>query len=243
MYESPSFIPAGDQSVVVELGDSIDPLTNSRVQGLMRAVEADSVTGVVDLVPSYRSLLVNYDPLVTTATELQERIEQLEKKLSDKALKPTRVVKIPTLYGGEHGPDLDFVAGHIGLPEQEVVKLHSGTDYPVYMMGFSPGFPYLGGMSEKLATPRLDTPRTEIPAGSVAIAETQTGIYPLASPGGWQLIGRTPVRMFDPKREHPSVLRAGDLVRFQPLESAEEFTEIERLSAEGRYDVATERPS
>ena len=243
MYDFPLFIPAGDQSVVVELGDSIDPQINRRVQGLMRAVEADSLTGIVDLVPSYRSLLVNYDPLVTTATELQERIEKLEKKLSDKALKPARVVMIPTLYGGEHGPDLDFVAGHTGLSEEEVVKLHSSTDYQVYMMGFSPGFPYLGGMSEKLATPRLNTPRTEIPAGSVAIAETQTGVYPFATPGGWQLIGRTPVKMFDPKREQPSVLRAGDLVRFRPLGSAEEFEEIERLSADGRYEVATEQPT
>ena len=152
-------------------------------------------------------------------------------------------MRIPTLYGGEHGPDIDFVADHAGLSVQEVVSLHSGRDYPVYMLGFSPGFPYLGDMSEKLATPRLETPRTVTPAGSVGIAESQTGIYPLASPGGWRIIGRTPVRMFDPEREPPSALRPGDLVRFEPLESIEQFDKIEGLSAEGRYDVATERPS
>ena len=243
MYESPSFLPAGDQSLVVELGDSIDAGTNRRVQGLTRAVEASSVPGIVDVIPSYRSLLVNYDPLEITTAELRKHIERLEKKLKDRGLKPDRVVRIPTLYGGEHGPDIDFVADHAGLSVQEVVSLHSGRDYPVYMLGFSPGFPYLGDMSETLATPRLDTPRTLTPAGSVGIAESQTGIYPLASPGGWRLIGRTPVRMFDPEREPPSVLRPGDLVRFEPLDSIEQFEEIELMSSEGRYEVATERSS
>ena len=243
MYESPSFLPAGDQSLVVELGDSIDAATNRRVQGLTRAVESSGIAGILDLIPSYRSLLVNYDPLEITASELRGHVEKLEKKLKDRSLRPERVVRIPTLYGGEHGPDIDFVADHSGLSVQEVVALHSGRDYPVYMLGFSPGFPYLGDMSEKLATPRLETPRTVTPAGSVGIAESQTGIYPLASPGGWRLIGRTPVRMFDAEREPPSALRPGDLVRFEPLESVEQFEEIEGLSAEGRYEVLTERPS
>ena len=243
MYESLSFLPAGDQSLVVELGDSIDARTNRRVQGLTRAVESSGVTGIVDLVPSYRSLLVNYDPLEITASELRDHIAKLEKKLRDRSLRPERVVRIPTLYGGGHGPDIDFVADHAGLSVQEVVDLHSGRDYPVYMLGFSPGFPYLGDMSEKLATPRLETPRTVTPAGSVGIAESQTGIYPLASPGGWRLIGRTPVKMFDPEREPPSALRPGDLVRFEPLGSIEQFQEIEGLSAEGRYEIATESPS
>ena len=163
MYESPSFLPAGDQSLVVELGDSIDARTNRRVQGLTSAVESSGLAGIVDLIPTYRSLLVNYDPLEITASELREHIEKLGKKLRDRALRPERVVRIPTLYGGEHGPDIDFVADHAGLSVQEVVSLHSGRDYPIYMLGFSPGFPYLGDMSEKLATPRLETPRTVTP--------------------------------------------------------------------------------
>ncbi|MDA1349183.1 MAG: 5-oxoprolinase subunit PxpB, partial [Chloroflexi bacterium] len=189
MYESPLFLSAGDQALVVEFGDSIDSETNRRVHGLLRAVERKTVNGVIDLVPSYRSLLINYDPLVTTARELKERITALDGKLRDRALKPKRVVKLPTLYGGEYGPDLEFVAEHTGLSAEEVVRLHSEPRYLVYMIGFSPGFPYLGGMPERLATPRLETPRIKITAGSVGIAGTQTGVYPLASPGGWQLIG------------------------------------------------------
>ena len=144
MYESPSFLPAGDQSLVVELGDSIDARTNRRVQGLTRAVESSGVAGIMDLVPSYRSLLVNYDPLEVTASELRDHIEKLVKKLKDRALRPERVVWIPTLYGEEHGPDIDFVADHAGLSVQEVVSLHSGRDYPVYMLGVQPGLPIPG---------------------------------------------------------------------------------------------------
>jgi KipI family sensor histidine kinase inhibitor len=243
MYEFPLFLSAGDQALVVEFGDSIDSETSRRVHGLLRAVERKTVNGVIDLVPSYRSLLINYDPLVTTASELKERITSLDSKLRDRALKPTRVVKLPTLYGGEHGPDLEFVAEHTGLSSEVVVNLHSEPQYLVYMIGFSPGFPYLGGMPEQLATPRLETPRIEITAGSVGIAGTQTGVYPLASPGGWQLIGRTPVRMFDPDVEPPSVLKSGDLVQFVPLDSADEFSEIEALVAEGRYRVVMEKPA
>ncbi len=240
MYDSPSFLHAGDQALVVELGDSIDLKTNRRVHALMRAVEATPVPGVTDVVPSYRSLLVNYDPLIITATELRERVETLEKKLNDRDVKPKRVVRIPILYGGQFGPDLGFVASHAGLHPMEVVDLHSGVDYPVFMIGFSPGFPYLGGMSKRLAAPRLDTPRTETPAGSVGIAESQTGIYPVASPGGWRLIGRTPLRMFHPERVPPSLLAPGDVVRFEPLKSENEYL---RLQAEGRHALIAERPS
>jgi KipI family sensor histidine kinase inhibitor len=146
-------------------------------------------------------------------------------------------VQIPTLYGGEYGPDLESVAAHAGLTQARVVSLHSETDYLVYMMGFTPGFPYLGGLPEELFTPRLETPRARIPAGSVGIAEGQTGVYPVVSPGGWRLIGRTPLKLFDPERDPPSLVSAGDHVRFVPLAGEDEYKSILDLDESGEYEV------
>ena len=216
----PRLLPAGDRALVVEYGDRIDPAINRRVRELLLAIEQAAIPGVVDLVPSYRSLLVCYDPLALALDELQDRVLDLDERRGQLTLAPPRVIDIPTCYGGEFGPDLGFVASHNGLTEQEVVEIHSGTDYLVYLMGFSPGFPYLGGMSERIATPRLNTPRTAIPAGSVGIAQQQTGIYPVESPGGWQLIGRTPVRLFDAARRPPVLVEAGDYLRFVPVDAA-----------------------
>ena len=240
MYDSPLFLAAGDQALVVELGDSISPEINRRVRNLMAAIEDAAAPGVLDLVPTYRSLLVNYDPMTISAADLQKRIGQVESGLAEKSLGDPRIVHIPTLYGLDYGPDLEFVAEHAGLTVEDVIGLHSGTDYLVYMMGFSPGFPYLGGLSEKLATPRLDTPRTEIPAGSVGIAEGQTGVYPVASPGGWRLIGRTPVKMFDPSAEPPTLLNPGDYTRFVPVDTEEEYLDIQRRVESGEYEVVKE---
>ena len=227
MRESPRFFPAGDQALVVELGNKIDPLTNGRVRNLMDAIEAAKVKGVFDLVPTYRSILVYYDPMRTSSSTLPSNIIYLYLYLEDQAVDEPRTVEIPTLYGSEYGPDLEFVAEHAGLTPQEVIDIHSAADYLVYMMGFSPGFPYLGGLSEQLATPRLETPRLEIPAGSVGIAESQTGVYPVASPGGWRLRGRSPLRMFDAEAEPPSRLAAGDYVRFVPIASETEYMKLQ----------------
>ena len=217
MYDEPRFLTAGDRAMVVELGDSISPETNRRVHGLVRALEGHAIPGIVDLVPTYRSLLVLYNPLLSSFDGLRETVASLDSEAADAGKEEPNVVEVPTVYGGEHGPDLDFVAEHNGLSPDEVVEIHSGTDYPVYMLGFTPGFPYLGGMSEKLHTPRLATPRTVTPGGSVGIAEAQTGVYPVQSPGGWRIIGRTPLALFDPEREPPSLLNAGDVVRFVPV--------------------------
>lgn len=217
MYEEPRFLPAGDRALVVELGDSISPETNRRVHALFQAIETSGLPEVVDLVPTYRSLLVQYNPLLGSFDDLKEAVARLEAGLADAKPEPPRVMEVPTLYGGEHGPDLAFVAEHNGLSPDEVVEVHAGTDYLVYMMGFTPGFPYLGGLSDRLHTPRLETPRQVTPAGSVGIAEGQTGVYPVESPGGWRIVGRTPLRLFDAGREPPSVLTAGDHVRFVPL--------------------------
>ena len=232
MYDEPLFLPAGDQALVVEIGGDISPETNGRVCSLVAAIEGAETVGVVEVVPTYRSLLIYYDPEEVTASGLEDAIRQLEVGLEEHTTQDSNVVQVPTLYGGEHGPDLEFVACHAGLSADEVVSIHSGADYLVYMMGFSPGFAYLGGMSETLATPRLATPRPVIPAGSVGIAEGQTGVYPVASPGGWRLIGQTPLRMFDPHRGQPTLLSAGDSVRFVPVDAAE-FESIARANGEG----------
>ena len=211
--------------MLVELGDEISPETNARVHSLAQAIGEAGVDGVVDLIPAYDSLLVQYDARAVSTVDLQAQIVELDSGRVESAA-GGRVVELPVLYGGEHGPDIDRVAEHAGMPVDDVIGLHSGTDYLVYMLGFTPGFPYLGGLDERLATPRVATPRLEIPGGSVGIAEAQTGVYPLTSPGGWNIIGRTPLSLFDPTREPPSLLAPGDLVRFVPLDGPEEYARV-----------------
>ncbi len=237
IYDRPRFFPAGDLALVAELGDAINPEINRRVRSLTDALEQGSIPGVFDFLPTYRSVLVYYDPLLTTSGEVEVSIERLLENAEATDTGKRHVVHIPTLYAGEMGPDIAFVAEHSGLDEQEVVEIHSSSDYLVYMMGFAPGFAYLGGLDERLATPRLQSPRTEIPPGAVGIAETQTGVYPVASPGGWQLIGRTPVKLFDPARERPVLLSAGDYVRFVPLESRQAYDDILKQVESGEYQV------
>ena len=241
MYEQPLFLPAGDQALVVELGDDISPETNRKVHTLAQAIEEQGISEVVDLLPTYRSLLVQYDPMRISQPDLETRLLQIESMLDEKAQEKPNIIHIPTLYGGDYGPDLPFVAEQAGLTPDEVLALHSGTDYLVYMIGFTPGFPYLGGLPEALSTPRLDTPRTSIPAGSVGIAEGQTGIYPIVSPGGWRLIGRTPLKLFDPLKEPPSLLAAGDYARFVPLEEEKEYLQVRDQVERGEYRVAATR--
>jgi len=238
----PRYLPAGEAALVVEFGDAIEPALNQRVRQLFLAAESAQLPGVRDLIPTYRSLLLSYDPTRTTFDELQERLDQLQGGLVAVAVPAPRVVEIPTAYGGDFGPDLGFVAEHNHLTPAEVVAIHAGTDYLVYMMGFSPGFPYLGGMSDRIATPRLKTPRTAIPAGSVGIAQQQTGIYPVESPGGWQLIGRTPVSLFDASRIPPVLVEAGDYLRFVPV-SAGDYSTIARDVATGRWSPTVRGPT
>ncbi len=240
MYDKPLFFPAGDLALVVELGDAINPEINRKVRSLTDALEEGSIPGVFDFLPTYRSVLVYYDPLMITSGEVQDGIERLLESTEVADTGTRHIVHIPTLYGGDMGPDIAFVAEHNGIDEQEVVRIHSGADYLVYMMGFSPGFAYLGGLDKRLATPRLQSPRTEIPAGAVGIAETQTGVYPMASPGGWQLIGRTPLKLFDPVRERPVLLSAGDYVRFVPIESQEAYDDILQQVESDEYSVTEE---
>jgi inhibitor of KinA len=217
----PRFLLAGDAALVVEFGNAIDPAINRRVHSLARALAEHPLPGLGEAVPSYRSLLVHYDPLQLSHAEVEGLISKALRGCEDTELPEPRLVEIPTVYGGEHGPDIEFVAEHNGLTAGDVIRLHAEATYTVYMLGFTPGFPYLGGLPDALATPRLETPRKRVSAGSVGIAGSQTGVYPLATPGGWRLIGWTPVVLFDPERTPPALLQPGDLVRFVPV-SAEE---------------------
>jgi inhibitor of KinA len=207
----------GDTAVLVRFGDRIDPGTLNRVLAFRASLEAEPLPGMVEHVPAFASVAVYYDPLRVSEAEIVERIRERRRHLPARPAAEPRVVEIPVCYGGSFGPDLPFVAEYHGLTPDEVVAIHSGAEYTVYMIGFAPGFPYLGGLPERIATPRRDTPRLSIPAGSVGIAGAQTGVYPLETPGGWQIIGRTPLRLFRPEAAEPSLLRPGDVVRFRPL--------------------------
>lgn len=214
-------VPVGDAALLVRLGETIDPAINQRVHALARRLEHEALPGVEACVPAYAALMVYYDPMRVSTARAEGWVRACLEGLADLPADAPHRMEIPTVYGGEFGPDLEFVARHNHLSEAEVVRIHTGADYPVYMLGFMPGFPFLGGMSDRIAAPRLDTPRTRLPAGSVGIAGSQTGIYPFESPGGWRLIGRTPLRLFDPQRRPPALLAPGDLVRFVPVEKFE----------------------
>ncbi|MDW7712188.1 MAG: 5-oxoprolinase subunit PxpB [Deferrisomatales bacterium] len=228
-YGRVRFRLAGDRGLLAEYGEGIDPEVNRKVRSVAALLGRDPLPGVSEIVPTYRSLLLVYDPLVTRPERLESELKRLEARLSEIRIPEPRTVTIPVCYGGELGPDLGFVAASHGLTEEEAVRLHTEPTYPIYMIGFTPGFPFLGGLPEALHTPRLETPRTAVPAGSVGIANNQTGIYPVVSPGGWRLIGRTPLRLFDPEKEEPFLYRAGDLIRFRSIPPEE----YRRLAGEG----------
>ncbi len=225
------FRTLGDMALLVEIGDTIDESTHRRVQTAWRSLAAAPLPGVIELVPAYTSVTVFYDPLLAVragapqdkivewlTTQLHERIKNPPKMEKFKG----RTVEIPVCYDPEFGPDLGLVAKQAKLTPEEVIKRHGKPEYLVYLVGFAPGFPYLGGLPKELHTPRHAKPRMVVPPGSVGIGGQQTGIYPLATPGGWNLIGRTPVRLFRPEENPPVLLRAGDQVKFRAI-SREEF--------------------
>lgn len=195
----------------------MDERTHLEVRSFCAWLDAHPFEGMVEYTPAFASVTVFYDPL---RLGYEDAVRQMERGVLERTpLAPGegRRVEIPVCYGGEHGPDLEFVAAHNGLSPEDVVRIHSGEEYLVYMIGFAPGFPYLGGMSERIAAPRRSTPRLHVPAGSVGIAGAQTGVYPLETPGGWQIIGRTPERLFRPEATPPSLLQSGDRVMFMPV--------------------------
>ncbi len=213
----PRVLPLGDTAFTIELGEGIDQALNRRVHALDAKLTAEPIPGIVECVPTYRSLLVRYDPLQVDPGALRGELLALARSsVVHDAPPPGRLITVPVRYGGTHGPDLEDVARHCGLSADEVVRLHTEPLYQVAMLGFAPGFTYLLGLPPALTTPRLPTPRLRVPPGSVGIAGGQTGIYALATPGGWRIIGRTTLRLFDPARADPFLIHAGDRVRFVP---------------------------
>ena len=228
----PTISPVGDWAISIDFGQVIDPTINRHIRQTIERIKELQLEGIIELVPTYCALLVEYDAMLYSYSEICNIIEPtLEEGMTDTTNELVTVVEVPTVYGGEFGPDLSFVATHNHLSEDEVVSIHSGTDYLVYMLGFIPGFTYLGGMDSRIATPRLSSPRTLIPAGSVGIAGEQTGTYPSDSPGGWQIIGRTPVTMYDMSKAQVALLNAGDYVRYVPIDESE-FHRIKSLGSD-----------
>ncbi|RKO65859.1 5-oxoprolinase subunit PxpB [Desulfofundulus salinus] len=236
MYDRPRFLPAGDRAIVVEFGNEINPEINRRVRNLYLALQRSGIGGIGEMIPTYRSLLIYYDPMQLPLNQLIDYIQEVEADMERLKLPHPKIYVIPVIYGGEYGPDLEDVARYNQLTPGEVIQIHTATDYLIYMLGFAPGFPYLGGMSLRIATPRLKTPRTHIPAGSVGIADKQTGIYPIDSPGGWRIIGRTPVKLYDPYREPPVLLSAGNYVRFVSI-TAEDYHKIKAAVEQNTYTL------
>jgi len=227
------FLPVGDTAFAIQFGDRIDPAINALVHRTAALLGDLALEGVSETVPTFRSLLVHYDPRRTSAATLQPRIADLD--LGETvATGPARIWRIPVLYGHEAGPDLAEVAAATSLSEAEVVERHSSTVYRVYVQGFLPGFAYLGDLPAELDLPRLTSPRVRVPAGSVAIAQRMTGIYPVESPGGWRLLGNTPVRLFDAGRTPPTLFTPGDGVRFVPV-TADEHVRIGAEVTRGDY--------
>lgn len=228
----PTISPVGDRAISIDFGQVIDPKINRHIRQTIERIKALQLEGIIELVPTYCALLVEYDAMQYSYSEICNIIEPtLDEGMTDTTNELVTVVEVPTVYGGEFGPDLSFVASHNHLSEAEVISIHSGTDYLVYMLGFIPGFTYLGGMDPRIATPRLSSPRTLIPAGSVGIAGEQTGTYPSDSPGGWQIIGRTPVTMYDMAKAQAALLNAGDYVRYVPIDESE-FHRIKALGTD-----------
>ena len=228
----PTISPVGDRAISIDFGQVIDPTINRHIRQTIERIKELQLDGIIELVPTYCALLVEYDAMLYSYSEICNIIEPtLEEGMANTTNELVTVVEVPTVYGGEFGPDLSFVASHNHLSEDEVISIHSGTDYLVYMLGFIPGFTYLGGMDLRIATPRLSSPRTLIPAGSVGIAGEQTGTYPSDSPGGWQIIGRTPVTMYDMSKAQAALLKAGDYVRYVPIDESE-FHRVKALGTD-----------
>jgi KipI family sensor histidine kinase inhibitor len=214
--KSMNFQAASDRSLLISFAPEVSPRIHRNVFRLYQFFRHRQFAGVYNLHPAYASLLVDFDPLVISHAEIESRVRHSWQDAAPAGFREPRLVRISVVYGGDSGPDLAEVSLLTGLSSEAVVRLHSSVDFLVYFLGFSPGFPYLGGLPPELATPRLPSPRQRVPAGSVALGGNQTGVYPLASPGGWRIIGRTDLRLFDPNRNPASLLQMGDRVRFEP---------------------------
>jgi KipI family sensor histidine kinase inhibitor len=230
---APRFLPSGDAALVVEFGNQVDPEISGLVLTLAHKIEAAAWPGLIEVVPTFRSLLIYYDPLTLPQSELKKNIQPLLQGLS--ATERTgRRWRLPACYDEEMGLDLAEVAARVGMRVPDLIALHSSATFHVYMMGFLPGFPYLGGLPSALELPRRENPRVKVPRGSVAIAMAMTCIYTLESPGGWHVLARTPIPLWDLRREPPAVLAAGDQIVFAPV-SLREFEELQARAGVGEF--------
>ena len=237
MGNSVRFLFSGDSALVIEFGNEISVDINKKIRKMMDDIKKENIDGIIELVPTYCSLLINYDVLKIDYNTLVEKLKTfLNNDVETTEGEEVTLVEIPTLYNDEFGPDLSYVAEYNKLSKEEVIKIHTGTDYLVYMLGFMPGFTYLGGMSEKIATPRLESPRLQIYPGSVGIAGKQTGMYPSMSPGGWRIIGRTPLKLYNPDSDTPVYISSGDYVRYVSI-SEEEYNEILKKVENNEYKL------
>ncbi len=225
MYEKAKYLICGDSALTMEFGNVISEEVNKKIRALTTLLEKKNISGINEVVPTYRSLMIHYNPLIIGYEELVIILKEREENLNNIELPSPEIIEIPVLYGGKYGPDIENVSKHNNLTVEEIIKIHTSVEYLIYMLGFTPGFPYLGGMDKRIATPRLSSPRIKIPAGSVGIAGEQTGVYPVQSPGGWQLIGSTPVELFNPKRDNPILLKSGNYIVFKSI-NEEEYMRI-----------------
>ena len=217
MRFKPRLLPLGDSSLLIQLGEGVDLAVNQRVHALAGLIEGSSIQGIIETVPAYATLVVHYDPLILSFTQLKKYLRTKIDFVEERTNQKRRLVEVPVRYGGEYGIDLESVASNLRMSAENVIRLHSETTYTVYMMGFTPGFPYMGKLDDALILPRLETPRVRVPAGTVAIAGSQTGIYSIDSPGGWHLIGWTPLKLFNPESDSPFLFAPGDEVKFQVM--------------------------
>lgn len=241
IWSEPRFLPCGDRALSVELGDEITRDINARILALEYLIHQKRVPGVGETVPSYRALLVYYDPVAVGYEELTATLRGLLAEARPEVLPPVRTVELPCCYGGELGFELEAAAAKLGLLPEEMARLHAAADYYVYFVGFTPGLPYMTGMPERLTIPRLTNPRLKTPPGSVSIGGVQCCIYSVESPGGFWVLGRTPVRLYDPTAPDPILLRAGDHVRFRPIDRAEYDAIAAEVDA-GRYEPRIAAP-
>lgn len=234
---SPKTYPLGDAALVLQFGETIDTEILQAIRNWTTSLQRNPFPGMIELVPAYTTLTIYYNPWLLSEGGKYDAYERALSYIhqnfnfTDSSAEKAPVIEIPVCYGGEFGPDLEYVANHNQLAPEEVISIHSESNYLVYMIGFAPGFPYLGGMDKRISAPRKANPRMSIPQGSVGIAGAQTGIYPIETPGGWQLIGRTPLLLFNPKADSPALLQAGDRIRFVPI-SKEEY-HLQKESQDG----------
>jgi len=228
----------GESGVLIHFEQKISPATSAKIRRFISKLDELKHPAVIEVLPAYATVCIVYEPLLTDYAALKSFLSEILDNSGNDEAKSANVFEIPVLYNKETGPDLDFVAEHSGLSVHEIISIHTATEYLIYMLGFAPGFPYLGGMDERIAAPRLKVPRQKIVPGSVGIAGSQTGMYPLESPGGWQLIGQTPVKLYDPHRNPPVYYNAGDYIKYRAI-NENEFKDIHELEKTGRYEVKT----